>query len=389
MKKHLIFLLMITAAVSGFAADQDVAVYEIHYNAALSYASQLVILQDMAKTQPSDANEFYTKALRKLVAEYSNIKDDNEKKAADEQAIILAAQLGAGKHAPAASDLWQVANRFEAAMARAEAMMALGNIPAPAYIPQIIRVLESMNVKPTPNRLYGERIANGAIIALERYQDPSGYLPVFFASIGWYAPIVREQATKSLAIIAQDPSSYMMDVVKKSSYNHYAKFAALKNTEAAAIDNKKKVEIAVEALNQGWRSNNRNEEIKITLAEMRKLAINMINRYKSDNQAIYQLLERSCTQGGLDEKFSAIATLASQGTEESSKRLSKLLVDLNNKRLRNNIDQEDEQLVRAVIPALGQLGLAQSRSALSAVGASNWPPAVVKLADEALDQLKR
>jgi hypothetical protein len=389
MKKHTIFFFLITAAVLCFAADRDVDEFAVRYNAAFTHASQLSVLQSMVNAQPSDADEFYAKALHKLVTEYKSIRDDNEKKAADEQAIILAAQLGAGKYALAAPDLWRVANEFETPMAKAGAMMALGNIPAPAYIPQVIRVLEGMNVKPTPNRLYGERIANGAIIALERYRDPAGYLPVFFASIGWYSPIVREQAAKSFSLIAQDPSPYMMEVIKKSSYNPHVKFTALQNTEAAMIDSKKKAEIAAEALHQGWRVNSRNDEIRITLTEMRKLAINMINRYKSDNQAIYQLLERSCTQGSFDEKLAAIAALASQGTEEAARRLSKVLADLNAKRLRNNIKQEDEQLVRAVIPALGQLGLPQGRESLYAVGSSNWSSAVEKLANDALDQIKR
>jgi hypothetical protein len=246
-----------------------------------------------------------------------------------------------------------------------------------------------MNVKPTPNRLYGERIASGAIIALERYQDPSGYLPVFFASIGWYSEILRNQAKKTLSVIDEDPSSYMMDVLKKAAYNQDAKFAALQNIEASAVDNKKKAEIAVEALTQGWRISVKGEEAKLTVAEMRKLAINMINRYKSDDQIIYRLLERSCSQGSFDERFAAIATLASQGTAEAAKRLSNILTNLNDKRLRNQITQEDEQVARAVISALGQLGHPQGRASLSAVSASNWPPAVVKLADEALEQLRK
>jgi hypothetical protein len=268
-------------------------------------------------------------------------------------------------------------------------MMALGNIPAKTYLPHITRVLVNMNQKPTTNRLYGERIAYGAIIALERYKEPSGYLPVFYASIGWYSEGLREQAKKSLAIIDEDPSSYMMSALKGAAYNQDDKFAALQNIEASSVDNKKKVEIAVEALTQGWRISVKGEVAKLTVTEMRKLAIDMINRYRSDDKAIYRLLERSCSEGSLDEKFAAIATLTSQGTEEASKRLANILTNLNTKRLRNNITPEDEQVVRAVIPALGQLGHSPGRSPLSNVSASNWPPAVVKLADDALDQLKK
>jgi len=382
---------MMTVAVLAFAAGEDVEIYEMHYNAELTHVGQLEILRDMEKTQPSGATEFYARALRKLVSEYTDIKGNNEKKAADEKAIILVSQLGAAKYAPAASDLWLVAkdpNGFNEPMARAEAMIALGSIPATTYIPQIIRILESMNLKPVPNRLAGERIATGAIVALERYKDPSGYIPVFMASIGWYSEIVREQALKSLVIIADDPSPFMMEIVKKPSYKPYDKFSALKNIEASKVDNKKKVEVAVEALNQGWLlGNSKDAQVRKTLVDMRMLAINMINRYKSDDQAIYPLLEKSSTQGSMDEKFSAIAALASQGTEESAKRLSNLLVGLNRQRLRNNINQEDEQMVRAIIPALGQLGLSEGKSSLASVSASNWPPAVVKLADDALKQI--
>jgi len=391
---------MVTVAVLAFAAPGDsVEVYELHYDAVSKndvvspQASQLVILQEMAKEQPSGATEFYARALRKLVGEYTDIKGTNEKKAADEKAIILASQLGAAKYAPAAQDLWLVAkdpNGFNEPMARAEAMMALGNIPATAYIPQIIRILESMNLKPQPNRLAGERVATGAIVALERYKDPSGYIPVFMASIGWYSDIVREQAAKSLAIIADDPSSFMLEVVSKPSYKPYDKYSALQSIEASKADNKKKVEVAVEALKQGWLlGSTKDVQVRKTLVDMRMLSINMINRYKTDNQAVYPLLERSSTDknSSMDEKFSAIAALASQGTPEGAKRLASILDGLNRQRMRNNINQEDEQLVRAVIPALGQSGASEGKPSLAAVGSSNWPPAVKTLADEALKQL--
>jgi len=227
-KLSFIFVLMISVAVLGFAAQEDVDVYAYLYNAALTNTAQLDILQNMSEARLSGAGEFYAKALRKLLAEYKNIKTVTEKMAADEQAILLSAMLGTEKYTQAASDLWLVVDGFSAPLVKAEALMALGKIRAVNYLPQVIRVLESLNTSPTADRLTGERIAFGAIIALEKYQDPSGYLPVFFASIGWYSETIRNQAIKSLSLIAEDPSPYMMDVVKKPSYNPYVKFAALK-----------------------------------------------------------------------------------------------------------------------------------------------------------------
>jgi hypothetical protein len=391
MKKLVILLILITAvAAAGFSATEEVQVYEFLYNASPTHSGQLDILQNMAESRLSGAGEFYAKALRKLVGEYKNIRDVTEKNAADEQAMLLAALLGAEKYTQAAADLWLVVDGFALPLVKAEAMMALGKIRATTYLPQVIRVLESTNAAPTVDRLNGERIAFGAIIALEKYQDPTGYLPVFLASIGWYSERIKSQAAKSLPFISQEPTAYMLQVVRGSGYDYATKYSALRTIEASKVSNQNKVSVAVAALNEGWRSSTNDMQLRSILADMRKMAIGMINRYKSSDDAIYPLLERSYTQGvDTQEKLSAVAALASQGTEEAAKRLSNYLMDLNAKRVSGNIRPEDEQMVRAVIPALGQTGQSVGRPALNAVGASNWTPAVVSLANNALKQLNR
>jgi hypothetical protein len=384
------FILIAAVAAAGFSATEEVQVYEYLYNASPTHSGQLDILQNMAEFRLTGAGEFYAKALRKLVSEYRNIRDVTEKNAADEQAMLLSALLGAEKYTQAAADLWLVVDGFAAPLVKAEAMMALGKIRATTYLPQVIRVLESTNVAPTTDRLNGERIAFGAIIALEKYQDPSGYLPVFFASIGWYSERIKSQAVKSLPFIAQDPTSYMLQVVKGSAYDYPTKYSALRTIEASKVTNQNKVSVAVAALTEGWRSSTNDVQLRATLTEMRKMAIGMINRYKTEDETIYPLLERSYTQGvDTQEKLGAIMALASQGTDEAAQRLSKFLMDLNAKRVNNNIRQEEEQMVRAIIPAIGQTGRSVGRTALNAVGASNWTPAVKALADNALKQLNR
>ena len=389
MKKiAVLFLLMIAAAVLGFAGTEEVDVYAYLYNASLTNSAQLDILQNMAEAKLTGAGEFYAKALRRLVSEYRNIRNVTEKNAADEQAMILSALLGAEKYTQAAPDLWLVVEAFSAPLVKAEALMALGKIRATAYLPQVIRVLQSVNTSPTADRLTGERIAFGAIIALEKYQDPSGYLPVFFASTGWYSARIRDQAKKSLPLIAKDPTPFMMEVVRGPGYSYPVKYEALQTIEAAGVDNASKVGVAVAALAEGWRSSTTDPQLRTTLSSMRKLAIRMINRYKTDDETIYPLLERSYTQGfDTDEKFAAISALASQQTDESARRLSKFLMDLNSRRQSGNIRQEEEQMVRAIIPAIGQNGRAIGRPALNAVISLDWTPAVKTLAENAIKQL--
>jgi len=391
MKKSIIIvcILMMSAAVGGFAASEDVDVYVYLYNTSLTNSGQLDILQNMSEARLSGAGDFYAAALKRLLTEYKNIKDTTEMNAANDQAILLASLLGAEKYAKAADDLWKVQTGFSAPLVKAEALMALGKIRATAYLPQVIRVLESLNTSPTPDRLNGERIAFGAIIALEKYQDPSGYLPVFFASIGWYSKRITDQAKNSLPLIAKDPVPYMIEVIKGAGYDYPTKLAALKTIEAAKqLDTKDKAAVAVTAYAEGWRGSSTDVQLKLTLAEIRKLAMNMINRYKTTDEAVYPLLEKSYSNGNdKQEVLDAIATLASLGTEESAKLLSKFLMDLNEKRRNDNIKQEEEVLVRAIIPAIGQAGRVLSMQSLIQVGASGWPPAVKKLADDARKKL--
>jgi len=391
-KLAVILVLMIGAAALCFASTEEVQVYEFLYNAAPTNAGQLDILQNMVQSRLTGAGEFYAKALRKLLSEYKNIKDITQRNAADEQAMLLSTLLGAEKYTQAAPDLWLVVQEFSAPLVKAEALMALGKIRATNYLPQVIRVLEALNTAPTADRLNGERVAFGAIIALEKYQDSSGYLPVFFASTGWYSDRIRSQAAKSLPFISQNPTPYMMEIVKGAGYDYPTKYSALKTIEASKVSNKDKVSIAVAALNEGWRSSTSDVALRNILSDMRKMSISMINRYKTDDESIYPLLERCYTQGiDTQEKFSAIAALASQGTDEAARRLAKFLEVLNEKRRTNNITPEDEQMVRAIIPALGQTGrsnVMEVRAALNnTASASNWTPAVIALANAEIRKL--
>ena len=379
---------MIAVVTFGFAGTEEVDMYRVLYNAMQTNAAQLDILQHIAEAKLTGAGEFYAQALRDLVSKYGSIRNVTERNAADEQAIILSALLGAEKYTQAAPDLWLVVNGFSAPLVKAEALMALGKIRAVNYLPQVIRVLESVNASPTTDRLTGERVAFGAIIALEKYQDPQGYLPVFFAATGWYSNRIKDQASKSLPFIAKDPTPYMTEVVRGSGYNYPTKYVALQTIEAApGLDNSNKVSVAVAALAEGWRATTSDLQLRNTLANMRLLSIRMINKYKTADESIYPLLERSFTQGAMDEKLAAVAALAAQGTDESARRLSKFLMDLNARRQSGNIRQEDEQMVRALIPALGQTGRPIGRPALNAVVSLDWTPAVKTLAQNALRQI--
>ena len=395
MKKFVFFVFIaILSSAAVFAVSEEIDVYAYLYNQSITNTAQLDILQQMAELRLIGAGEFYASALRRLVSTYGNISNVTERNAADEQAIILSYLLGTEKYTPAASDLWLLVDQFREPLVKAEAMMALGKIRATSFLPQVIRVLESTNVAPTPDRLHGERIAFGAIIALEKYQDPSGYLPVFFASQGWYSRRVKDQALKSLPYIARDPTPYLVQIINGAQYNHPTRYAAIQTIEASSADTKSKAGAAVAAFDRGWAVSASDPEGRAARVNMRLYAMRMINRYKTDDESVYPLLERSIREGTMDEKLPAIATLASLGTESAARRLSDHLMVLNRKFVNMNDSfgqgqsaRDDETILRAVIDALGKAKQPIGRPALNQTIALNYTNAIKNLARDALREI--
>jgi len=393
MKKVLmVLLLMCFVSALVFSGTEEIDVYRYLYRNSESNLDQLDILQNMAEARLTGAGEFYAWALRQLVAKYiSSSKDPTEKYAADEQAKILSALLGAEKYTPAAADLWLVASSFTDPLAKAEALMALGRIRATGYLPQVIRVLDNLNLQPTRDPLEGERIAFGAIISLEKYQDPSGYLSVFLASVGWYPKRIKDQAVKSLPFIAKDPSPFILDLLNSGAkYDNATKLIALQTIEkTTTVDTKSKAEVAVAALAEGHRVVSNDVKQKTTLAEMRKLALDMIRRYRSDDPAIYDLMKKSYTNRDTDiqEKITAINAIAAQKTDAAVNSLSEFLKVFTDRGVNAGLNQDETRLFQALITGLGNTGRPSARTPLTQITRLNYANGIKTLATQALNQI--
>jgi len=268
--------------------------------------------------------------------------------------------------------------------------MALGRIRATNYLPQVIRVLDAYNLRPE-TRLDGERIAFGAIISLEKFQDPSGYLSVFLASTGWYSQRIRTQASKSLPFIAKDPSPFMLNLLNNPKYDYPTKYIALQTIEKTNVNPKKKSELAVAALGEGHKAVTSDVKLKGTLADMRKLALEMIRKYRSDDPIVYALMKKSYTDRDADtqEKMAAINAIASQKTDEAADLLSEFLTAFNDTAVNKtpSLNPEQTQLIRVIIPALGTTGRPRARTALSTVAMYEYTPVIKNMATEALKQI--
>ncbi|MDR0876687.1 MAG: hypothetical protein LBN21_01435 [Treponema sp.] len=396
MKRLITILLLVIVAAFGFAGSEELEIYSYLYNGASTYTDKLGILQTVAELKPSGAGEFYAGALHSLVSDYQNIRNVGEKTAADEQAQILSELLGDEKYTAAAADLWWVAENFQNPLVKADALVALGEIRAMAFLPQVIRVLTDLNLSPARDRLTGERIAYGAILSLEKYGDISGYVPVYFAATGWYSDRIKSQAVKSLAVISQDPSEPMTQIIRSPGYDYPTKFAALQTEEASGASNQAKAGVALAAYTEGWRASTSDVSQRMTLLRMRLMGMDMIKRYgapdASDPKAeVYRLLERSYKEGSetdREESLNAITTLSVINSDEAVNRLNSYLMLLNGKMQSGTLNTKDRVMVREIIPALGRTRNSKAGIVLRSVTSLNWEEGVKNLAREALKEIQ-
>jgi HEAT repeat protein len=389
--KRIITLLVIFTVISGALNAQDQSqeqepdFFTQQFDAQRTVQGKLGIVRNAEGE--ADA-EFYAHALDVLIREYSNVSDPTETRSADDMAQLLAAKLGETQYTEAGPNLWRIVEIFTNPLVRAEALSALGKVQAVDYIPQVVQLLSDYNLEAGKDPMTREQVVFGAITALEAYKDSSGYLPVFFVTTNWYSDRIKSRAREALPQIMDNPTEPLLSVIKSSSYNYAVKLTALQTLEASEVTTQQKAQGAVAALAEAWRTSTNMATQRSTLITTRKLSLNMIRRYGTEDTNVYPLLEQ-CYREGSDEEeqISAIATLAALASDDSARRLSSFLYDMNTRLARGTLTQEDERLVRVIIPALGNTGKALARNALRAVLQADWTGAVQRLAQDALKKI--
>jgi hypothetical protein len=389
MKRLVCVLLVVLGGLPAFADDEAMELYTYLYNNSVNPVDKLGVLRLVIESEPSGAGQFYADALNQLVETGMNLQTATERDAADELARLLCYHTGEEKIASSAGDIWRTFETFSNPLVKAEALTALGRIQAGAFLPQVIKVLNDLNLAPAADYESAEKIAYGAILSLEKYQEKDGYLPVFFASIGWYSARIKDTAKKSLTVILQDPTEPLTEVITSASYNYQAKLDALRTMEESNSSNEIKANFALAAYSEGWLAATSVTRERMLLNTMRKFSMQMIQRYGTSDNAVYSLLDRSY-KGGTDweEKLGAVSTLGTLATPEAARQLANYLQLFNAALQRGTITPNDERMVREVIPALGATGQSAGRAALNTVLALDWTNAVKNLAREALSKIR-
>ncbi len=304
-------------------------------------------------------------------------------------ATILVRALGKYKANEAQDALWfVVVNPAMNSVLRADALMALGDIRARAYAPQIAMVLRNLNFNSQPENTDGAEIeAYGAVYALQRLQEPVGFEPTFYAATGWYSKRTRDFAMASLPALLQDPSDELIRIMKAGDYSF--KLAPLKVGLRLLSTPEAKNKLALAALQEGLFYRPTDKVNQDRLSKLRQNAIvAMIDNRIKDEEAVPFLADAVKRDFNSTEVLYAYKALGYLGNQEAVDFLIERLNYYSNRQA-SGIAMGHSQLsyVKQIIHAMGLAGDPRAIMALTVVEFSDFTPSIIRLAQETAKSL--
>ncbi|MDR3303399.1 MAG: hypothetical protein LBS86_03210 [Treponema sp.] len=372
--------------LSAFAQSNELDFYTRRFNSATTVVDQLGVLQIAASEKPSDSGSFFTDALKRIVEEYPHLSGNQELNAADEAIRLIADQVSTQAYAEAAPELWKAMQTFENPVVKMDTLIALGEIGAADYIPAIVLILRHINLYQTDDRVAQERIAYGAIHALEKMASGNrdAYLEVYYSVSAWYGKWVRTKANESLASIFEDPAEPLSSTLADTYYTYKQRHGVLDSIDSNdKISTDAKANAAAIGLAEGWKNMPQLKD----MVSMRKFAIDMIAKYGASDDYVYPLLSRSYrTPYDIDEQLRTVHALSTLKNEQSANLLASFVEMCNYRCERGSLRDADERLMRALIPALGATGGSDNGNiALQRVlDIQQWTNVIHNLASKAL-----
>lgn len=294
--------------------------------------------------------------------------------------------LGTARYVEAAPLAWDAFNQSEDPLVRAEALMALGNMRALEYAERIALVLRNLNFEPVQDREAGEKTAFGAILALEKLRDPVGFAPVFFASEGWYTRRVRDQALRSLPLLAEDPTEPVRRLILEESLDR--KLRAFDLHAASKAPEERKIEIARLALQRGIEIKARDRAEGTKLRDLRVRGLRSLVALKARGGASTDWIREAFRLGETDERLLALQALGTDASDPSARVLAEILLELDAQQRAGIADEVRNRIAAAAIQYAGATRNRLVRPALTAVSLNDkWSNSLIRAAQDALKEL--
>ena len=367
MKRILITVILCFAGMTVFA--QNMSYYTNDYmRPDGSYAERLRVLETVRDSGTTGIGEFYHDAIKYLLLRAPNI-EKTDQDAAEKSAVILCQGLGAEEYTAAALELWHIAELFDVVKnttidgnAMQAALIAIGQVNAKDFLPQIVLRLDGYNAQTFRNAEARRRVqmaVTGCINAIEALKDISGYRPVFFTYIGSYDPAVKQIAFNALPNIVEDPGEVISAIIQHPSNDPRVKLTAWNEMLRSKAPASSKASVAAIAYSMGWSYATSNKSLQENLRDMRKSAIDTIREVGVSEASVYANLEKSYitnlnnNQPDYDEIMLTLNALAALKSDEAVGLLNKFLGELHDRRQRNVWGDKERRIFSWVISCIG------------------------------------
>lgn len=348
MRKALLMAVAMAALPLALAANERVRVYAFILGQADTIAQKHAAASALAELGDESAAPRLADLLDELVAARSAIRRGSETEDYERLTRVVVKALGDWRYANAAPSIYRVVEDSADPLSRAEALIALGSMRAAEYAGRIALLLRNLTMSPPADRDGAEKVAYGAVLALERMRSPVGFSPLFSASEGWYSRRVKEQAERSLEVVLPDPSAEIKAMMAVDLSPRIIKSLALAMRSQASVESKR--EIASLALARGIAmSPGRDRPEQVSLAALRVEAMNALVSLSDKSGANAAALAEAYRIGPTDERLVALRALGVNGSPEAAQALSAIILALNNDMSAGLVNQTQNSLMLAAL----------------------------------------
>jgi len=387
-RRNLLVLALVLFSGNLFA-NEVTAVWTRLYNTAATTEQKLAIMTNIVEQNSREMIPVLQEALEQEVIMLENISGTTQRDRVYTLMRIIVDELGNLKATASADTLYLVSEEVSDPFLQAAAIRAIGKIGAVGHVQKIAFRLRNINLGITDFTVKEEveTIVSACVETLELLRRPVGFSPVFFTAIGQYSAPVIERAERAMINMIDDPTELLLEILTYES-DFAIKYQVLLVGDRSKAPEERKAFLAKEALDQGLKFETSDRRQQISLSNLRTKAANMLKQYASADDEAFILLDQMVRKSfSMTETLTALEALGASGSDAAARLLAAYLSELNARR-KEGYTFSNENIVRATINALGNIGSPIGRPALIEVEFSNWSGDTRRLARGALDKLK-
>ncbi|QQO08034.1 HEAT repeat domain-containing protein [Breznakiella homolactica] len=385
-------LILLILPIGLFAQEPILVSYQRNFVRA-NLATKTGILRDAATDER--AAEFigplYEYSLDFSLRHADILRDDPDMIAL----TVLAAQgVGQVAYKPSVNTLWRVFLSYRDSLTRVEVLKSLaitgkGN---PQVVENLNQFLANQNNLFRSGMVPDYPTLSACIAALAELGDGSSFPVLFSSMIAGYPENITGEIAAALSSISGDYKNYLIMVIQRNP--PVEKLAAFNAGQAnERFTDEDRGEIAEVALGATLDLYPSSSESETAAAELRYSAVRVLTRLKwsKASEAVikhFYRVQADYANGTAEKKqfLEAIAALGAMSSSEAAQALA-LQLGLFNSQMERSGEYDDEVII-AVINALGEIGDKIAFDYLLYIGYLSYPESVQSAARDALNRLR-